>query len=418
MCRVLVISNRILSQTDNNGKTLLNLIKDIPDENVSQLYFYGSLPEVKGYRYFQISSKDILKGKINKKLRGREVFPADNEYIPVGNNETINRKYGIKRTPINLILRELLWKNSWHSNQLEDWLNKISPDVIFFMAGDALYAYEICEWIRRNHNCKLYSYVTDDYILKRTKETFVEKKRRKAIYKSLMRCARNSTIFFTICERMRIVYRKKLGVDSQILFNRCISLYDEKLSKQSEHNKEIVFMYAGSLYYGRDSVLIELAKVLNRINSINMKKAVLNVYTNSKPDEKFVSDLEKTGAGNYKGSLNADELKSELNLCNFPVFVESIEKHQVEKVQLSFSTKIPEYLSLKKTILAIGPSDIGSMDYLEKYAVCVNDLTELYNTCLDILNNKKMLIEYPSKAYEGYKKLMELKSLREYIIHE
>ncbi|MCR4792063.1 MAG: hypothetical protein K5871_04895 [Lachnospiraceae bacterium] len=412
MRQILIISNNVLSETDNNGKTLLNIFSKINKQNVAQLYFRGELPEVEGYRYYQLSDIDIIKGKINPQKRGREV-----KAIPMGGKTKASAKGLIRRTPIALQIRELFWKNSWKSSQLDEWLNDVNPDCVFFLAGDCIYAYDICEWIVEKYNCKLFTYVTDDYVLERKKERVIERFRRKKIYESLKSISTNSDQFFTICNRMKKSYLEEFGVDSELLFNRCQSLYDDKLMPAKEKDEEIVFMYAGSLYYGRGDILICLAEILGEINSSTSarKKGKLYVYTNAIPEDEFINLLEKTGAGYYGGKLNYEQLRTKLNLCDYPVFVESFDDKEVEKVRLSFSTKIPEYMSLRKTILAIGPEEIGSMDCIKNAAVCVYDLSRLREVCERMLEDEYDKQVYAQKAWEEYKKLSELNGLEYYL---
>lgn len=415
---LLIISNRVLSRTDNNGKTLLSLISNVKDTNVSQLYFYGNMPEIEGIRYFQLSDGDIIKGKIKRSKRGRAVEPiqlsAPSE-IAV-NNATINKRY-IKRNSLTLLVRELLWKNSWRSLQLEEWLDKQKPDAIFFMAGDCIYAYDICKWIKSKYETRLFAYVTDDYILKRKSENCLDIIHRKGVYRSLKECASNSEVFFTICERMRTVYKHKFDIDSEILFNRCESLLDKQISSQKKNTKEKIFLYAGSLYYGREKILTELSRIIAEINEENSgnEKAILHIYSNERPVDEVINKIENSKGGIYKGSLNSEELKVKLNQCDYPVFVESFEDEQVEKTRLSFSTKIPEYLSLNKLIVAIGPENIGSMDSLSKVSLCINDISNLKNTIRQLLNGVYDEQYYAKASFKEYLNLKNLKGFEEYL---
>ena len=261
----------------------------------------------------------------------------------------------------------------------------------------------------------------DDYILKRSQESFWEKKHRLMVLRALKECANSSAVFFTICERMRKEYKRVLGVDSEILFNRCSSLYDKKLSLCSDENDKIIFLYAGSLYYGREKALIELAKALKKINIENGEKgkeAVLHIYLNALPSDSFLHEIQELGTAKYLGKLDFKELKIKLNECNYPVFVESFEEKQMEKVQLSFSTKIPEYLSLEKTILAIGPDHIGSMDCLRNVAVCINSIEEIYAKVEHLLHYPEEFSNLGLKARQEYEKIMAIPGLEEYIVCE
>ena len=121
MRNVLIVSNSVFCDTDNNGKTLLNLVKKIPNSKVSQLYFYGDIPKVVGYKYFQLSNIDVVKGKLSTKYRGRAIVPVTkmDTYADNGRILLPEKKHFIKRNDFTLCIREYLWKDSWYSKQLE-----------------------------------------------------------------------------------------------------------------------------------------------------------------------------------------------------------------------------------------------------------------------------------------------------------
>lgn len=403
---MLVISNRAFSSVDNNGKTLYSVIAPLSGAYISQLYFYGNLPTIPGYNYFQLSDKDVLLGKFKKARRGRNVDVTDRLKTEKCSDFTITSRYRIKRRDSLLLLRELLWKNSWKSEQLDAWLDQIRPDVVFFMAGDCLYAYSICAYVINRYPSRLITYVTDDYVLPRHHETGIAKFRRQLIADALGRCVSRSETFYTVCERMRLEYQRLFNKDSKILFNMTKSLWDGQLCRRSEQNDRCIITYAGSLYYGRDEVLLKLAEVLKQYNSRcgDGIKAWLVIYSNWKPDKTYLKKLYSTRSARFGGSLDQTQLKRRLNLSNLLVFVESSEPSQIEKTRLSFSTKIPEYLSLGKPVLAIGPEGTGSMDYLEDAAVIINNPADMYEKISMILKSDKLRKEYAAKAQKKYSK--------------
>lgn len=408
--KVLIISNRVLSEEDNNGKTLYSFVKNLPKGNVSQLYFYGNLPVVSGYNYFQLSDRDVILGKFNKKSRGRKVSASDDSADIHNEDFTIERKYKIKKTDLALVIREAIWKNSWSSPQMDKWLDKIHPNVIFFLGGDSIFAYKICEYVKNRCKCDLYTFLTDDYVLKRSQENFFVKYRRKKIYEALEYCIKDSTKFFTISERMRITYKRLFGKDSEILVNLSESFFNKEVTEKSKQNEYLIFVYAGSIYYGRDRALIKLAKALHSYNSkssSSTRLARLHVYSNWQPDKKFLDELKNTGAGIFKGSLSQNDLKNKLNASNVLVFVESFDDKEVEKIRLSFSTKIPEYLSLEKPIVAIGPKNTGSMDFLNDTALCIYSDDEIESSIFDLLNSEEKREYFSKKSATKYKYLCD-----------
>lgn len=398
--KILVVSNRVFSTTDNNGKTLYSIVEELPKEQVAQLYFYGNPPAVPGFNYFQLSDKDILLGRLNPQKRGRVIKAQENE-----EDYNIQNKYGIKRSDFVLLMRELVWKNAWKSRQLDNWLDAVNPDTVFFMAGDCLFAYHIVKYIVNKYCTKLITYVTDDYVLPREHEALIARYRRGKIKELMGKCIQCSQSFYTISERMRREYRKLFGKDSKIIFNISESLYDIKLSEQSRQNEKIELLYTGSLYYGRDEILLLIAKALNDYNKNTSKRAVLRIYSRLKPAEEYINALERTEAAKYGGMLDKDGLKAAMNQSNILVFVESFDNGQIEKTRLSFSTKIPEYLSVGKPILAIGPEGIGAMDCLQEAAACAYSKEDIYNCLKNLLENENMQYMMAEKAKKAYTKL-------------
>mgnify|MGYP000361581007 CR=1 FL=1 len=79
--KILIISNNVLSQTSNNGKTLLSYFKNLNSKNIYQLYFSEEIPQLSGYHYYKLSDKDILKGYLNEKKRGMAIYPQKRNFI-------------------------------------------------------------------------------------------------------------------------------------------------------------------------------------------------------------------------------------------------------------------------------------------------------------------------------------------------
>lgn len=407
--KLLIISNNPISLTRNNGKTIASFIKDIPKKNVRQLYFNSENPSIEGYSYFQLSDYDIIHGFINRKNRGR-VISLENARKNILNRDAKtkdesknNRVTKLKINDAHRLLREILWIGKWKSNQLNKWLDEFCPDIIFFVAGDSLFAYKITDFVIKRFNSKLVTYITDDYIMDRKIESIIGKFRRNLIKNRMINCIKKSKKYFTISELMKEEYEKLTGVKSKILMNIVSSM---KLDSITNIDKEYVYMiYTGSLYYGRDEIIGKVADSIKKYNE-NVHRAkpiILKVYSNIEPDEESKKKFERTGICEYYGSLKKEELIIELNKADILLFVESFETEMKEKTKYSLSTKIPEYLSLSKLILAVGPSEIGSMMYLSDVAFCSNSCEEIYTTITDMSKSEDLINRKSKKALEKYK---------------
>lgn len=391
--RILIISNNVLSYTKNNGKTIYSFFNTLPKENISQLYFSSEIPEIEGYNYFRISDRDIIKGFLNKN-RGDTIFPIQQI------NEKKSKKILIPRNSFTCYIRDILRHNRWKSKKFISWLNAVSPNIVFFMAGDTFFSYEACEFVISNYNCRLFTYTTDDYILPRENDSFLSKYRRKQNFKLLNNCIHRSEKLFVVSPMMKKYYDNIFNVDSYVIVNMTESLLQKELLVNN--NDTFKFVYAGSLYFGRDEVLIKLIENIKKINKIKNKKIFLSIYSNTTPSKTILKKLNNENVSKYMGTVNSEELKHIFNSSDAPIFIESFDKKNIEKTRLSLSTKIPEYLSLKKPIIAIGPVDVGSIDYIKDLSFCATNLDKIYDIIIKFMDSEEDRIEMSNKSYQKF----------------
>lgn len=407
--RLLIISNNVLSTTRNNGKTIYSYIDALPREQVAQLYFHAERPTIEGYSYYQITDKDIIRGMLSPEKRGRSVEAS--KVMPIAGGVSNSKR----RSSFFRLAREILWYRKWKSKRLLAWLDDFSPSAVFFVAGDSEFAYDIYRFVINRYHPKASMYITDDYIMPRSKETFLQKQRRKRIKAKIMNALTVTQNFLTVSPIMQTEYLKVFGRESRTIVNLSESLRMEQVQSQTE---KLVLLYAGSLYYGRDAVLGKIATAIAEFNKKStMQKAVLKVYTNSEPDQQSKERFVVEGASEYAGSLTKEELKLALNQADVLVFVESFDKEQIEKTRYSLSTKVPEYLSVGKPILTVGPRHIGSVEHLLDVSCCVNDLNDLKERLFVLLGDAFVRQELAQAALEKYDRCHDKETLQNEFMH-
>ena len=329
MKNLLIISNNVLSETNNNGKTILSFIDGLKDVSASQLYMSGEQPRVQGYNYFRITDKDIIRGLLRPDQRGGTV-----ECLALGNAEQVADDFSIRRAvgrnQYTLMARDLLWHKKWKSSGLQKWLDQVCPDAVFFVAGDTLFSYEIASFVQKRYASRLTVYVTDDYIMPRQRERLIDHFRRKQIRRAMKSILSQASCFYTVCEPMQQAYRKELGIDSEVAVNMAADL---KSDANAKAETETVLTYAGSFYYGREDVLKKLARSVARYNEQHPEhRARLMLYSNEEPVPELKRELCLEGASEYGGTLNPKQLKERLNTSDILVFAESFDPEQEEKV--------------------------------------------------------------------------------------
>lgn len=379
--RILVISNNSFSDTTNNGKTLASFFEEYPAHNIAQLYFSAEAPNNKRYyNYFKIADSDIVKCVLKKKdtcgniVNSKSVIKDTDSKKKNNSLAEILKKYDFAR-----IMREILWKSKkWKTKLFNQWLDEFHPEIIFLCAGDSGFAYDITKYIQNKYDTKLVVYITDDYILPRKTISAFWWVRRNYVLNKMRDAVCKSDLFVTISEQMREEYKQVFGKDSILAVNMTESMKDGSIC--FENKNVLTLVYAGGLHYRRYVTLNLLAKSLKKYNEDleNKQKAYLKIYSGQKPSQKVLKYLNLEGASEFCGELNPLQLKQVLNSCDIPVHVESFDRKSIESTRLSISTKIPEYLSLEKPVLAIGPDKIASMEYLKDSAFCITNENNIY----------------------------------------
>jgi len=396
--KVLVISNNPFSKTQNNGKTLASFFEGFPPENIAQLYFSSETPtETKYNNYYRISDVDILKKFFSTQKAGQTIKTHNSSQAIV----TVQKKR--KRSELFRLMREVLWlSKKWRSKKLLEWINSFSPDLIFFLAGDSGFAYEIVFNIVSSTRKKLVVYITDDYILQRRNVSILWQLRRNLILKKMQRAIEISSLFITISEEMRITYKQIFKKDSIIAFNMVDSKEVELPVLCDIANNKIVIVYAGGLHFKRYECLGVLAEAIYRLNKSRKKKVFLKIYSNQKPTEEMTSILNIEGSSQIYSKIESDQLLVEYAKANILLHVESFDPRSIESTRLSISTKIPEYLAMGKPILAIGPEEIASMKFLSKVAFCINNPKNINSGLVSLLEDEKRLQEMSTQSTAFY----------------
>jgi len=190
------------------------------------------------------------------------------------------------------------------------------------------------------------------------------------------------------------------------------SMKIENFTSQKQDSNIINLIYAGGLHFKRYETLSLLADAIYKYNKNSSgKKAFLSIYSTGIISNKVLNSLNIQGASEFLGGLDSNELKIKLNEADIPVHVESFDLKSIESTRLSISTKIPEYLSLGKPILAIGPEEVASMKFLTNVAYCICDKNTISNEITKLFNGKKLQEELKKKAYSTYLDKYSIESL-------
>ena len=394
--KVLVISHNVFSASGNMGKTMVDMLSGIPAENLAQLYFHSEVPTLKMCkRYFRITDRNMLKSVLSRKGQ-YHIYREEDICENRGSSRTDSGmtakvyQYSRRRTPLIYFARNTMWKlGVWNSNALNHWIQEFSPDVIFFASGDYSFAYRIVYKIAKRYHIPVVMWCCDDhYISRKKKASPMYHYVKNDLIKWAHRAADLSRCLITISDKMQQDYSALFGKQAEVIR---ISAKENPERVPVEEKSRIV--YAGNLGVNRLEPLLELGRQLTKAGMTEYPW--IDVYSGER-DPKRLELLTKENGINFHGAVSQEELGRILGSAKYLLHVEAFDEDSMKRTRYSLSTKIGESLQSGACIVAYGPKDISSMEYLIEH-----DAAVFLSRPEDLISLLKKFDE-EKETYKGY----------------
>ena len=387
---------------DATSHTLMNIFSCWQPENLAMIYTRSDLPNTKVCsHFFQISENDVLRSILKPWLKtGREVFnSSDNNSEAIQAEHERYAKSRKKHSWVLTICREIVWwLGHWKTKELEQFINEINPDVLFIPIYPTIYMGWIQRYIQKLTNKPFACYLADDNYSYKTCSGICSYIHRFFLRKQVRYLATHCNEMFVIVDKEKEETDRLFNTNSIILTKGL----DFSHINYQEHilNKPLQFVYTGNLIIGRDKTLALLADIINEINK-NGCLITLDIYSPDIVSNEIMKRL-NNGYSKHRGFTCRDKVLEIQQKADVVVFAEALNGKERYAARLSFSTKITDYLSNGKCILAIGAKDIAPIDYFRKNdsAIIATSRDEIYKAVTNIISNPQMVLEYSKKSYE------------------
>lgn len=377
--RVLVISHNVFSRSTAMGKSLANMLSCVPPENLAQLYFHSEIPTTEICKnYFRITDQDVLRSIVSRRANYM-VYREENIRLdavsPRTDQGTIARIYQFsrRRTPMIYSARNLLWRmGKWNSKALMDWVQSFSPDVIFFASGDYAFSYRVTCGIASRFHVPVILWCCDDfYFSKRYANTIGGRYCHRNLMKWVNRVSVSAKAVVVISDKMK---RDYAAIFSQPIYTMRIDAPPNRSALPVQSRQGIA--YVGSLGVNRITPLVEVGRQLKTAGIAGYE--LVDVYSNDKNAHTLALLTEENGI-RFHGGVSPEEVAPILGAAKYVLHVEAFDDNSKFRTRYSLSTKIGEYLQSGACVIAYGPADISSVEYLEENqaAVILSDVREL-----------------------------------------
>ena len=388
-------------RTDGTAHTLMDIFSCWDPEKVALVYTRADLPNTMTCkRFFQISESQVIRSVIKPWMKvGRVV-----ENTPNGNTAEIaaeRERYAKahkKPSAILPLVREVVWKlGRWKTPALKQFVEDFNPDVIFVPIYPTVYMGRIQRYITKFTGKPTVCYLADDNYSYDACSNIWQYIHRFWLRKHVGPIARNCKEMFVIVDKEKEDTDTRFGTDSVIL-TKSIDFSGKSYTHRAP-NTPLKFVYTGSLIIGRDKTLALVADAINAENKDGVK-AELYIYSQTTPNDEVLGHI-NVGAAHFCGRIGRDEVLKVQQEADVVVFAEALSGKEANAAKLSFSTKITDYISKGKCVLAIGKDYIAPIDYFQRNdaAIIAHSAEEIRQCVKQIVDNPIVVDEYGEKAY-------------------
>lgn len=389
---------------DGTAHTLMDIFRCWDPERLALIYTRADMPNTDVcHRYFQISESLVLRSVLKPWLKvGREV-----ENTPLKIDAEISSEHARyasahkKSSSLLPLLREVVWKlGNWKTPALRKFVEDFNPDIVFVPIYPTVYMGWIQKYIIKLTGKPTVCYLADDNYSYDSCNGLLSYLHRFWLRKQVGPLARGCKQMFVIVDKEKEDTDSRFGTDSVILTK---SLDFTGKSYQSHTpNRPLKFVYTGSMIIGRDKTLALLADAINKANEENKSTmAELYIYSQTEPKEEILARI-NNGASHFCGQISRAEVQKVQQEADVVVFAEALSGQESNAAKLSFSTKITDYLSNGKCILAIGKEDIAPIDYFRRNdsALIATSIEGIEKRVCEIIAQPELTDEYGCKAFD------------------
>lgn len=399
--KVLILSLSPMRKDNTVGNTYANMFDNMNDVQFHSIYCKNEKANQKFVTgCFHFTEKDILKNMLNKNHPVGKEIDIETENTSVTKHNKAYNNLRKLRFGIFFIARDLIWKTGrWKSKQLNEFLEKTSPDLIFAPLDDNIPLNKIIQYVQRKTGKKLALYAWDDkYTLNCHSFSPIFWMRRLGARGVIRKTVKQCDKLYVISQQQKTVYEECFKQNCDVLYKGY--KFDEK-PLNTAPDTPIKILFTGNLAYGRHTVLAAMARALHKINQSGVK-AQLYIYSQTPLKKADIDKLNVENSSFFMGGVSHSEIMQLQKDADILLHVESFQKKTRNQVWLSFSTKLVDYFYQAKCIFAIGPEDVASIDYLIKNdaAITATSEKEIEEKLKMIIENPAIMTEYGNKAWE------------------
>lgn len=393
---------------DNSlGNSYSSIFGKMENVEIAHVFASSQKPDYQNNitRYFQIEEKAMMRSALSfgrGEAVGKEVKLSDFKEIKTKDKKqdvaiySKGLSFGKKHHWMLLYwARDFAWRmGRINYNALMDFINDFKPDLFFLSYGNFFSSIRLALYIKEHTDLPMVMHMQmDHYSLKRVSYNplfWIDRFLKRRMIRKL---ASRTDLMYCITERLKDELQESLKVPCKVLYK----IPDDSRAAEpyKELHKPIRFLYTGNIGANRWKTLAILAESLRELQFGH-----LDIYTANPITKKIDNALNIEGFSTIHKPVSQDEVIRLQNEADVLVHVEAFDLRNRLLVRCAISTKIMDYLSVGRSILAIGPADVDSIDFLRvgDAAMIANSKVDLMRELKRIKDNNAILFDYSNRG--------------------
>lgn len=261
------------------------------------------------------------------------------------------------------------------NESLKAFINECHPDIVYSTFTNYR-EFILAKTISQKWGVPLVPHFFDDWPNVYYKDTTFSSLFKNHFLYEFKTVLKNVPICFCISEMMCAEYKKRYGVKNAIQLLNSVNGY----FFPRKNNKPQVLLYVGSLYLDRGNTIKLLCDTLSELHS----GIRLCICAPERHWRDYEPILDVYPFVEYLGFFTSVNLSKVIEKSDALLFVESFRDSLLDYTRLSLSTRVPEYLSTGRPILAIGHQKQGTITYLKNHNVAY--VVDNLNTMQDVVH--------------------------------
>lgn len=391
--RVLLINVEPISKRYATGITMGNLFRGWPKDKIAQIYCDDSCPDISVCnRSWHLELEDLqmpewLRKKIGTIRKQRKVLTKGQQ---VGNTE--RRKHLRFRDLMVSFLENGFFKwmkfSSYQiSPQLEERVRKFNPDIIYSSLG-SLHILKLVQKLSAILKVPIIPHFMDDWIISSYPKEIFSKFLNNKLLNITSKIMKDAPVLLVISESMAEEYCKRYGYVFLPFMNCVDPLARPVIRTESKVNEVFRIGYSGTLCRGRDLSLAQVGEALLVLSNKGVAAEVVIYHHSLNRVNDNVLKIPTIRLATLEEEQLLETSKAKLHAL---LHIDTFEPESKEYYLYSFSAKFPWYMAAGLPIIAYGPAEFSSIQYIKKHEcgiiIIQQDTNILADEILRLINN-------------------------------